>query len=906
MYFAYAIAGLIAGAIIADASEYWLLGALVGAAIGVLLARIVELERRVRRLESSTRRDSVSAWDKPASAQIPTAQEEQQPENTAPWAGPDRPVETVARAAKPLAQPPVTQGLERASAMSSPGPSLLQIFLDKSSTWFTTGNVPVKVGVIVSFIGISFLLKYAIDRELVIISLEVRLLAVAVAGIALLAIGWHLRRKDRVYALSLQGGGVGILFLTTFAALQLWQLLPAGLAFVLLVALTILTGVLAVMQNSRSLAILGVIGGFLAPLLASTGQGNHVILFGYYLVLNCAILGIAWFRAWQGLNLIGWLFTFLIGSTWGYQYYKPELLASTQPFLIAHFLLYQAVAILFALRQPPRRLGIVDGTLVFGTPIIVFALQAALVEGIEDALAIAAVIVAVFYALTAAWLWQSKGRPLRLLTESFMALAVVFATIAIPLLFDARWTAAAWAAEGAALVWVGTRQGRQLAKLAGTMLVFLGGLAFIESGWQRGAGYPVLNGNVLGGLLISLSAFFTSRKLETFDDQQLIATQKLASVALFTWGVLWWLGTGWMEISERMGFIDQAGHHYRAPAFLLFVSLSSGLAAWLGRARQWSKARRSSMLLLPFLILLAWAYMWDHEHFLVGPGWLAWPLAWVIQAFVLKVMDEQDDRGVAAWHFWSLLLLTSGLAIEAAWWVNRIASDDWAGAVAATVMGIMAMLVWQFKRRSAWPMLKHPFTYYVGGLLLVAGQVLLLTGLAINMSGDPAPWPYIPVLNPFDLAMLFAMLTTMKALAEMGTVSAIDTVGMPSWSQPFRLMLAAAFFVLTTMALVRGVHHFTAVVWEIDALFDSITVQTSLSIYWGLLGFTGMVWGARSSRRAIWLTGAGFMALVVLKLFMVDLGNTGTVARIISFIGIGVLLLVVGYFAPAPPKATDM
>ena len=50
------------------------------------------------------------------------------------------------------------------------------------------------------------------------------------------------------------------------------------------------------------------------------------------------------------------------------------------------------------------------------------------------------------------------------------------------------------------------------------------------------------------------------------------------------------------------------------------------------------------------------------------------------------------------------------------------------------------------------------------------------------------------------------------------------------------------------------------------------------------------------------LTGTGLMALVVVKLFLVDLGNTGTVARIVSFLGVGVMLLVVGYFAPAPPK----
>jgi uncharacterized membrane protein len=118
----------------------------------------------------------------------------------------------------------------------------------------------------------------------------------------------------------------------------------------------------------------------------------------------------------------------------------------------------------------------------------------------------------------------------------------------------------------------------------------------------------------------------------------------------------------------------------------------------------------------------------------------------------------------------------------------------------------------------------------------------------------------------------------------------------------YRFYLAAAFLVLTTAALVRGVHHLAGVPWDIDRLYDSVVVQTALSIYWGLLGFAGMVWGARRSIRWVWLSGAGFMGLVVIKLFLVDLGNSGTIERIISFIGIGVLLLVVGYFAPAPPR----
>ncbi len=910
MIFGYVIIGMIAGIFVAGWSGNFLLGAVGGAAIGLLLARVVNLDRRVDQLERLARQAKRSS--------VPTREQPQAPkEPGAPpaWAKPKAPdpgffespaepppapvsaTEPEPRAAsKPLATPRGWPETEPKTFQ----PSLMQPLLQKILTWFTSGNVPVKVGVIISFIGVAFLLKYAVDRELLIIPLEFRLLAVAAAGLTLVVIGWRLRERVRIYALSLQGGGVGILFLTIFAALRLWQLLPAPLAFFLLVALAFLSGALAILQNSRSLVILGVVGGFLAPILTSTGQGSHVVLFSYYLVLNGAILGIAWFRAWRELNLIGFIFTFLIGSLWGYQYYKPELLASTQPFLLLYFLFYQAIAILYALRQPPERLGIVDGTLVFGTPVIVFVLQAALVSGIEYGLAISAAVAAIFYALTATWLFRNKDAYMRLLTESFMALAVAFGTLAIPLALDARWTAAAWALEGAALVWIGVRQGRHLANLAGAALIFLSGFSFAAYGWRTGAGLPILNGNVLGGALISLSAFFTSRKLESFVEQGYQAVYRLAAVVLFVWAALWWIGTGWMES------IDRVSAHNQLNVFLLFLALSMGACVWLGRVRQWTMAHLATFVLLPMLVLLALGIGAEFDHFLFSLGWLAWPVAWIIQALVLRAMDEHDEELAGAWHFASLLLLTALLALEATWRTDLIASLAWAGAVATAVPGVMALLVWRLRKNPAWPVPVHPVSYLAASVVLVTSQVIYLAGLSLVQAGDPDPWPYIPVINPFDLAMLFAMVTAWLSLAAIRRESSLaDALEVRLYLPPYRLMLATAVFIMTTMALVRGVHHYTGVPWDIDALFGSIIVQTALSIYWGLLGFAGMIWGARSTHRTVWLAGAGFMALVVIKLFLIDLGNSGTIERIISFIGIGALLLVVGYFAPVPPRQSQ-
>ena len=222
-------------------------------------------------------------------------------------------------------------------------------------------------------------------------------MGLVVAALVLQAVGWRLRRTRRAYAMALQGGAVGLLYLTIFAAFRLYDLLPALLTFALLLAVVALSVVLAVFQDAKSLAVLGTSGGFLAPILASTGSGDHVGLFSYYLILNAGIVTVAWFRAWRILNWIGFVFTFGIGFVWGAQYYQPAMFRSTEPFLVLFFVFYLSVAVLFALRQPPQLRGYVDGSLVFGLPAIAFSMQSALVRDIPFGRAYSSVAVSALY-----------------------------------------------------------------------------------------------------------------------------------------------------------------------------------------------------------------------------------------------------------------------------------------------------------------------------------------------------------------------------------------------------------------------------------------------------------------------------------------------------------------------------
>ena len=110
--------------------------------------------------------------------------------------------------------------------------------------------------------------------------------------------------------------------------------------------------------------------------------------------------------------------------------------------------------------------------------------------------------------------------------------------------------------------------------------------------------------------------------------------------------------------------------------------------------------------------------------------------------------------------------------------------------------------------------------------------------------------------------------------------------------------------VLLSLEVARGVHHFAAVSFTPAALAGSAIFQAGLSLVWGTAGLAGMVIGAVRERREVWVGGAVVMGIVIVKLFVVELGNVGTLSRVVSFLGVGLLLLVVGYFAPVP-KARD-
>ena len=947
--------------------------------------------------------------------------------------------------------PPVQKA---APPPAPPTPSPPPAWVSAARNWLFTGNLVAKLGLLILFIGVSFLLKYAAER--VTVPIELRLAGIVLADIGLLAWGWRMRLTRRNLSLPIQGAALAIMMLVTFGAFRLYDLIPANLAFGLLFVLTVFTCLLAVMQDALWLAVFGIAGGFVSPILTSTGQGSHVALFSYYALLNAGILGIALKRTWRSLNLLGFAFTFIIGTTWGVlRYDAGSDYLTTQAFLILFFLFYVAIAIIYASRQQQSDKPYVDATIVFGTALAAFSLQLALVKQFEFGNAFAALGFGVFYTALALAMWRRRGAQLKLMIESFLALGVVFGTLAIPFAVDSRWTSAAWALEGAGVVWVGLRQRQRRTYLfgllvqAGAWIAFIASLAglvpgtaaqsnvwlgflllaataffmattfraekegdreaypvmsglflagaaawFMAGAWveiilrfsesllinllaatglataallagiairmrwhlartlsllaQLLAGAAVLgltvmhvqwnispnpfNGPMVGAVMIFAGALFTAynawrRPLEGDTDR--------LSRAMLAWAAFWWLGPVLIPLAgtimvniaawkgNSMGTMTE---HY-----FLLLPLSAVAFAMAARRLAWDALRWLSIpawVALAMTTLFTLWELYDAGFYPRAIPWLAFGTSWLASEWLLRAWPAKGWT-LAPWALktvhtvrtagpWIMLWKVGEIAIDR--WLAGPATDhallaesgvtfsaSWSGFV--PFWALMLALAWLTRRSSSskddagerWPVAPLASWYRRCLIPVAVGWSVLLTFVwNLMQDGSMAPLPYVPLLNPLDLSTAFALLAAVTGYRMLKDDAA--ALG-PSWQQWWGrapAALAVAAYGWFNLIVLRSAAQWLDLPYHVDALFGSLFVQAMMSLVWSISALVLMRIAVKKPSRALWMIGAALLALVVAKLFLVDLSGTGSVARIVSFVGVGMLMVLIGYLAPYP------
>jgi uncharacterized membrane protein len=286
-------------------------------------------------------------------------------------------------------------------------------------------------------------------------------------------------------------------------------------------------------------------------------------------------------------------------------------------------------------------------------------------------------------------------------------------------------------------------------------------------------------------------------------------------------------------------------------------------------------------------------------HLLIGWGWLPWLGLVAVHYLALSWFGERWPQPlVSLLHALAGWVVVLVLMIEAEWLVREVLAlaPTWQQ-VAAVMPAIAAVFaLTSLARGGGWPFGTHRPVYLQAVTVPMAGLLALWMLGACLWDADPAVIGYLPVINPLELAQIAVLL---------GGAGLYRHVRAELTPEHRRLVLYAfavlAFVGLTTM-IARGVHHWGGVAYTFESLWPSAVLQTALAVFWTVAALGLMAVAARRGLRPVWFAGAALLALVLAKLFLVDLAGAGTVARIISFLVVGGLMLVIGYFSPLPPR----
>jgi uncharacterized membrane protein len=307
-------------------------------------------------------------------------------------------------------------------------------------------------GVISFLFGASFFLKYAFENNL--IAETGRVILGIVGGLIFIGLGEYFVRKYQKFGWILTGGGIGLLYLSVFAAFAYYGLIEQTAAFGIMIIITLFGSLLAIRYDAQILFIMAIVGGFLTPYLVSTGTDNQLALFSYIALLDLGILFVSAFKNWRQVNAFGLLGTALATGGWFVAYYEPDKLWVTEFFFTLYFFIYLFSTVIAHFttdskaEQDDLGLMTVNAAWYFGWSYFLLKPDYDAYIGF-----FAATLGALYLALTYfARVFNEKDFKL---TAFLGGIATVFITIAIPLQFGDIWITIAWAVEALVLVFVG-------------------------------------------------------------------------------------------------------------------------------------------------------------------------------------------------------------------------------------------------------------------------------------------------------------------------------------------------------------------------------------------------------------------------------------------------------------------
>lgn len=343
---------------------------------------------------------------------------------------------------------------------------------------FIGENLVSKIGIAVLVLAIGFFVKYAIDQNW--IKPVGRVSIGILCGGILIALAHRMRNNYKAFSSVLAGGGLAVFYFTITLAFHQFHLFDQTKAFIIMVVITAFAAVLSLLYNRQELAVIALVGGFAAPFLLSTGEGNYKTLFIYLIILNSGLLIISYNKAWRILNLLSFIFTVFIYGNW-------LLLLPTRPpynvppvtykngllFASIFYLLFFVINIAHNIKEKKKFIAsdfgilLVNTCLFFGAGLeCLGAMKATEYKGLFSA------SMAVFNLAASYFLFRKQKVDSNIL-YLLIGITLTFISITAPLQLNGHYITLFWASEAVLLYWLYIRSGISIMRYSATLVWML-------------------------------------------------------------------------------------------------------------------------------------------------------------------------------------------------------------------------------------------------------------------------------------------------------------------------------------------------------------------------------------------------------------------------------------------------
>lgn len=357
---------------------------------------------------------------------------------------------------------------------------------------FIGENLISKIGILILVLGISYFVKFSIDKGW--INEPARVGIGILSGALVMGVAHKLRQKYSAFSSIFVAGAIAIFYFTIGIAFHQYHLFNQTLAFIILVVITGFSCLISLSYNRIELAILSLIGGFAVPFMVSTGSGNYIVLFTYILILNLGILTMAYYKKWNLVNILTFVFTVLLFGGWLIKEINLE-----KPHYLGAFLfgfIFYFVFILTNIINNLSHKGEFSKTQLFlltANTFLFYTAGMVILQNYHPELKGLFTATISVLNLIYAWFLFKKFGVDKNAVYLLLGLTLTFITLAVPVQFKGNYITLFWAGEAVLLIWLAQKSKIVSYRFGAIIVHFLMFISLLMDWVKVYSSYQILN-----------------------------------------------------------------------------------------------------------------------------------------------------------------------------------------------------------------------------------------------------------------------------------------------------------------------------------------------------------------------------------------------------------------------------